>query len=126
MGIGLLFAAVCALCGVAVNRRLGAHWSLAPLSGLATMAVLTSWAARIGAPATAGSAIVVVLAVAGGIIRSRDAARLARRAADIREAGASEYDESEFADSKTYGDRVLAAVGATGGVAVAAVEGIEA
>src|SRR5579864_412683 len=129
MGIGLLFAAVCALCGVAVNRRLGAHWSLAPLSGLATMAVLTSWAARMAAPAMAGPAIVVVLAAAGAIILWRDAALLAKRSsreADEREAGASEYDESEFADSKTYRERVLAAAGAGGGVAVAAIESVAA
>jgi hypothetical protein len=72
MVIGLLFAAVAALCGVGVTRVCRAPLSLAPMVGLAAMAVLTSWSARLGLPPLIATGAVVLLAL-GGLVTIRAA-----------------------------------------------------
>jgi hypothetical protein len=65
MGVGLLFALLAVLCGVAVTRVVRAPLSMAPLVGLASMAVLTRWCVALGAPPLVSSVLVVVLALVG-------------------------------------------------------------
>ena len=50
MFVGLVFAMLAVLCGLAVNRALGAPLSVAPFSGLACIAVMSSWCVAVGAP----------------------------------------------------------------------------
>src|SRR5947209_16422961 len=65
MVVGLVFAVLAVLCGLAVNRALGAPLSVAPFSGLACIAVMSSWCAAVGAPPALSTGLVVVLALAG-------------------------------------------------------------
>lgn len=65
MLVGLLFAVLAALCGLAVNRALRGPLSLAPFSGLASIAVLTAWCAATGAPPLVSSGLLVGLTVVG-------------------------------------------------------------
>jgi len=65
MFIGLLFVCLTVACGLAVNRALHAPPSLAPLSGLATIAVLTVWCSALHAPPLLGTGLVIVLALVG-------------------------------------------------------------
>src|SRR5947209_7203440 len=65
MVITLLFAGLVLLCGLAVNCALRAPVSLAPFTGLASIAVLTTWCAAAGAPALVSTGLVVALALAG-------------------------------------------------------------
>jgi len=65
MVIGVLFAVLAALCGVGVTRACRGPLSLAPITGLAAMAVLTTWCARLGVPPLVGTLGVVGLAIAG-------------------------------------------------------------
>src|SRR5690242_21048043 len=74
MLIGALFAILACLGGVAVNRPVRAPLSLAPFTGLAVIAVLTSWCARLGAPPVTGSVLVVALAGLGAIVLVRNSA----------------------------------------------------
>src|SRR5437667_3325450 len=65
MVVGLVFAVLAVLCGLAVNRALGAPLSVAPFSGLACIAVMSSWCVAVGAPPAVSTGLVVVLALAG-------------------------------------------------------------
>jgi hypothetical protein len=65
MLIGLLFVLLAVACGLAVNRALRAPLSLSPLSGLASIAVLSLWCSALGAPPLFGTGLVVVLALVG-------------------------------------------------------------
>ena len=65
MFVGLAFAALSVLCGVAISRVLRVPTSLAPVSGLATVAVVTSWATAINLPPSIRSGCVVALGIAG-------------------------------------------------------------
>src|SRR5438552_16981608 len=65
MFVGLAFAALSVLCGVAISRVLRVPTSLAPVSGLATVAVVTSWATAINLPPSIRSGCVVVLGIPG-------------------------------------------------------------
>src|SRR5947207_12573558 len=71
MLIGLLLAVLAVFCGVAVNRALRAPLSLAPLSGLASLAVLTTWATALGFPPIVRTASVVCLAAGGLVLLAR-------------------------------------------------------
>ena len=73
MGIGLLFAVLAMLCGLAITSGLRVHWSLAPFSGLAAMAVITSWCVRLGAPPFVSTATVAGIALLGAALIARDA-----------------------------------------------------
>ncbi len=73
MGIGLLFAVLATLCGLALTSGLRVHWSLAPFVGLAAMAVTTSWCVRLGAPPLLSTAVVVSMAVVGAAVAAREA-----------------------------------------------------
>jgi hypothetical protein len=68
MGIGLLFALLAVLCGVAVTRVVRAPLSMAPLIGLASMAVLTRWCVGVGAPPLVSSILLVGLALVGLVV----------------------------------------------------------
>jgi hypothetical protein len=78
MWMGVLFAALAVLCGVAVNRAFRAPLSLAPFTGLAAMVVVTSWCSRLGAPPMAGTVGIVVLALAGASVALREGVRRRR------------------------------------------------
>jgi len=65
MFVGLAFAALSVLCGVAISRVLRVPTSLAPVIGLATVAVVTSWATAINLPPSIRSGCVVALGIAG-------------------------------------------------------------
>ena len=65
MVIALLFAGLILLCGLAVNRALRAPVSLAPFTGLASIAVLTTWCAAACAPPVVSTGLVAALAIAG-------------------------------------------------------------
>src|SRR5216683_4644877 len=65
MVIGVLFAILAALCGVGVTRACRAPLSLAPVSGLAAIAVLTTWCARLDLPPLVSTLSVVGMAIAG-------------------------------------------------------------
>jgi len=65
MFIGLVFVCLAVASGVAVNRALRAPPSLAPLSGLAAIAILTVWCSALGAPPLLTTGLVVALALAG-------------------------------------------------------------
>ena len=80
MGIALLFAAVSTLCGVAVSRVLKAPPSLAPLSGLAVVAVATTWAADLGVPPLLRTVAIAALSVAGLMLVVRHVPGLVRTA----------------------------------------------
>src|SRR5207237_4677963 len=71
MLIGVMFAGLAALCGVAANRVLRGPLSLAPLSGLASLAVLTTWATALGLPPVVRAASVVCLATGGLVLLAR-------------------------------------------------------
>ena len=79
MFIGLLFVCLAVACGLAVNRVLRVPLSLSPLSGLASMAVLTLWCSALGAPPLLGTGLVVVLALAGVATSVRALGRTAGR-----------------------------------------------
>jgi hypothetical protein len=65
MLIGVVFVLLALGCGLAVNRVLRVPWSLAPLSGLASVAVLAVWCGALGAPPVVGAVLLVVLAGLG-------------------------------------------------------------
>src|SRR5258706_12273207 len=72
--IGVLFACLVMACGLAVNRGLRMPLSVAPLSGLAGIAVLTASCAALRVPPVVTSAVVAALGLAGvtiGIAMSR-------------------------------------------------------
>lgn len=71
MLIGVLFAVLAALCGVAVTRAARAPLSLAPLVGLAAMATLTTWSVAAGLPSLARTLLVLALALAGLAVGAR-------------------------------------------------------
>jgi len=81
MAIGILFAILAALCGLALNRGLRVPLSLAPLSGLAAVVVLASWSTAVGLPPGWRSGLVSVLALGGlgvaiaAVLRARPALR---------------------------------------------------
>src|SRR5436309_4932707 len=76
MAIGLLFAILAALCGVAISRVLRTPLSLAPLSGLATVAVLTTWTTALGLPTVVRTGCVVAIALGGAAVIVESAPRL--------------------------------------------------
>src|SRR5438132_64004 len=65
MLIGVLYAGLAAACGLAVNRALRLPLSLAPISGLAAVAVATSWCVALRAPPLMSTALVLALALSG-------------------------------------------------------------
>jgi hypothetical protein len=65
MLIGLLFALLAVLCGLTITRVLRVPTSLAPLSGLASMVVMTTLTTGLRLPSVAGTALVVSAALAG-------------------------------------------------------------
>ncbi|HEX8967010.1 MAG TPA: hypothetical protein VF937_03960, partial [Chloroflexota bacterium] len=83
--MGLLFALLVVLCGLALNRPLGAPFSLAPVSGLAGIAALTGLATALGLPPLVRTALVVTLALTGVAILGRQIPRVlaAARAARL-------------------------------------------
>ena len=84
MVIGLAYALLATLCGVAVQRGLRQSWSSAPLSGLAIIAVLTSWTTALHLPPLAGSSALVLLALAGLACAARALPSLMRNARACR------------------------------------------
>src|SRR6266566_3602200 len=62
---GLLFAVLAVACGLGVTRALRVPLSLAPMSGLAAMAVIGVWCGAFGTPPQLGTGLVVMLALAG-------------------------------------------------------------
>src|SRR5579864_2528093 len=76
MGIGLLFAVLATLSGLALTSGLRVHWSLAPFVGLAAMAVATSWCVRLGAPPILSSGVVVAMALLGAALAIREAVQI--------------------------------------------------
>lgn len=68
MLIGLICAGVALACGVTAQRLLRLDLSLAPLSGLACVAVVTSWCAILGAPSLVASGLVLAGTVAGVVL----------------------------------------------------------
>jgi hypothetical protein len=75
MWMGVLFAALAVLCGVAVNRLARAPLSLAPLTGLAAIVVVTSWGSRLGTPPMLGTLGILALALCGVLVALRDGAQ---------------------------------------------------
>src|SRR5438445_6943516 len=75
MLVALVFAGLVLLCGQAVTRALRAPVSLAPFAGLASISVLTTWCAAVGAPPLAGTGLVVGLAAFGSVTAGRAAGR---------------------------------------------------
>jgi hypothetical protein len=71
MLIGLLFAGLTLACGMAVQRVLRVPLRLAPLSGLAAVAVLTSWAALLKLPPLASTVLLAGVAVVGLVLSAR-------------------------------------------------------
>src|SRR2546423_466827 len=65
MVIGVLFCVLAVLGGLAIARVLRTPISLAPLTGLAAMAVVTTFTAWLHLPPAAGTALVVSAALAG-------------------------------------------------------------
>ncbi|HEV7663854.1 MAG TPA: DUF6541 family protein [Chloroflexota bacterium] len=75
MVIGLLFAGLAIACGVAIQRILRLPVTLAPLSGLAAVAVLSSWCAVLQLPPFVATALIVLLAVVGLGMAVRETSR---------------------------------------------------
>src|SRR5712691_2077084 len=67
MLIGILFSVLAVLGGLPIARALRAPTSLAPLSGLATVGVLTTFAAWLRLPPVAATAIVASLGLVGAV-----------------------------------------------------------
>jgi hypothetical protein len=67
MLLGLLVPLLAVTCGLAINRALRVPLSLAPMSGLAAIAVIGVWCGASGAPPLVGTGLVVALALAGAI-----------------------------------------------------------
>jgi hypothetical protein len=63
--VSVFFVVLVLACGAALSRGLRLPLNVAPLAGLAGIAVLTTWCARLGAPPMASSALVVALALLG-------------------------------------------------------------
>jgi uncharacterized protein DUF6541 len=78
MGIALLFAALASLAGVVVVRALKLPLSLAPISGVALLAVLTTWSADLGLPPMWRTASVGLFGLAGAVLAAREANSLVR------------------------------------------------
>ncbi len=72
MVTGVVFALLAGLCGVALNRALRAPLSLAPVSGLALIAVATTWCVALGVPPIVSTALVLLIAATGGVILARE------------------------------------------------------
>jgi hypothetical protein len=68
MLVAVLFASLTVLCGIGLNRVLRAPVSVAPFSGLATTAIVSTWCAAVGAPPLTSTALLVALALAGSVI----------------------------------------------------------
>jgi hypothetical protein len=68
MVIGLLFAVLTLLSGLAITRLLRVATSLAPASGLASMVVMTTVTTWLGLPPLAGTALCVSAALAGLVV----------------------------------------------------------
>ena len=62
-----MFAVLAVACGLGVTRALRVPLSLAPMSGLAAMAVIGVWCSALGTPPQLGTGLVVTLALAGAI-----------------------------------------------------------
>src|SRR5882762_7821287 len=63
--VSVFFVLLALACGAAVSRALRLPLHVAPLAGLAGVAVLTTWCARLGAPPLLSSGLVVGGAVVG-------------------------------------------------------------
>ena len=63
--VSVFFVVLVLACGAALCRGLRLPLNVAPLAGLAGIAVLTTWCARLGAPPLLGSGLIVALAIAG-------------------------------------------------------------
>jgi hypothetical protein len=63
--VSLLFVVIVLACGAAISRGLRLPLNVAPLAGLAGIAVVTAWCARLGTPPVLGSALVVAGACVG-------------------------------------------------------------
>jgi hypothetical protein len=82
--IGIVFACLVVACGVAINRGLRLPLSVAPLSGLAGIAVLTASCVALGAPPVVTSGVVAVLGLSGVGIAIATSSRLLREARSCR------------------------------------------
>jgi hypothetical protein len=65
MIVALGFAGLILLCGLTVHRTLGVPVSLAPFTGLASLAVLTTWCAASGAPPLISTGLIAAMAAVG-------------------------------------------------------------
>src|SRR5216683_173025 len=63
--VSVFFVVLVLACGAALTRGLRLPLNVAPLAGLAGMAVLTTWCARLGAPPLVSSGLIVVGAIVG-------------------------------------------------------------
>lgn len=79
MVIGVLFCVLAVLGGLAIARVLRTPISLAPLTGLAAMAVVTTFTAWLHLPPAAGTALVVSAALAGALRAGLDATHSSTR-----------------------------------------------
>ena len=73
--VSVFFVLLALACGAAVSRALRLPLNVAPLAGLAGMAVLTTLCARLGAPPLLSSGLIVVSAivgVSGAVLSARD------------------------------------------------------
>ncbi|GAC1325879.1 MAG: hypothetical protein NVSMB2_24670 [Chloroflexota bacterium] len=71
MVIGLIYASVALACGVTAQRVFRLDLSLAPLSGLACVAVVSSWCAILGAPPFVASGLVLLATLCGIALAGR-------------------------------------------------------
>jgi len=71
--VSLFFVVLVLACGAALTRALRLPLNIAPLAGLAAIAVLTTWCARLGAPPLVSSGLVVAAAIAGLLLSVRTA-----------------------------------------------------
>src|SRR5712691_3613510 len=70
--VSLFFVVLVLACGAALTRALRLPLNIAPLAGLAAIAVLTTWCARLGAPPLVSSGLVVAGAIGGITLAARN------------------------------------------------------
>ena len=82
--VSVFFVVLVLACGAAFTRGLRLPLNVAPLAGLAGLAVLTTWCARLGAPPLLSSVFLVAGAIAGIAVLALSARKATRSATKWR------------------------------------------
>src|SRR5438477_12753951 len=71
--VSVFFVVLVLACGAALARAMRLPLNVAPLAGLAGIAVVSTWCARLGVPPLVGSGLIVICAIVGvvGLARKR-------------------------------------------------------